>query len=123
MGWFSPRDRVPVRVVVLVEPDAVDPDRAVADLDVLTADGDDALDEGRLVALALGVEDDDVAPRVVVEARRELVDEQVLLGLEGVEHGLLLDAEGLDDERRDDEVEDDRETDRGDDLDDGIEGP
>ena len=53
-GLVLSRGRVDVGVGILLEADAVDPDRAVLDLDVLAADPDDTLDEGRLVALAPG---------------------------------------------------------------------
>ena len=53
------------------------------------------------------VEDDDVAPVVRAEMGGQLVDEDVLLGLERVLHRLLLDAVRLSDEVLDDE-EDER---------------
>ena len=68
------------------------------------------------------LEDDDVAPRVVVEARRQLVDEDVLVGLERALHRLLLDPVGLGDERLDDEEDDEGEDERLDDLEEAPEG-
>ncbi len=90
---------------------------------MLAAQADDSLDEGRLVAIAVGVEHDDVAARVLVEAGRDLVDEEMLARLQGLKHRLLLDTERLHHERRDDEIEDDGQADRRDDLDDGVHGP
>ena len=62
------------------------------------------------------VEDDDVAALVGVEARRQLVDEDVLVRLEGRLHRLLLDLVRLGDERLDDEEDDEGEDERLDDL-------
>ena len=63
-----------------------------------------------------GVEDDDVAALVGVEARRQLVDEDVLVGLQRVLHRLLLDLVRLGDEVLDDEEDDQGEDERLDDL-------
>ena len=68
------------------------------------------------------MEHDDVAAGVVVETRGELVDEQVLVGLERRLHRFLLHTIRLDHEGLDDHVEDDRQDDRRRDLDEGIEG-
>ena len=58
------------------------------------------------------VEDDDVAALVRVEVGRQLVDEDVLVGLERVLHRHLLDPVRLGDERLDD-PEDDEGQDEG----------
>ena len=53
------------------------------------------------------VEHDDVAARVAVEAWRQLVDQHVLVLLEGGAHALLLHLVRLRDERLDDPEDDD----------------
>jgi hypothetical protein len=65
---------------------------------------------------------DDVAAGVVVPARRQLVDEDVLVLLERVLHRLLLDLERLCDERLDDEEDDEGEDEGLDDFEQAAEG-
>ena len=62
------------------------------------------------------VEHDDVAAVVVVPARRQLVDEDVLAGLQGPLHRLLLHLVRLRDEGLDDEEDDERQDEGLDDL-------
>ena len=61
-------------------------------------------------------EDHDVAALVGVEARRQLVDQHVLIGLQRVLHRLLLDLVRLGDEVLDDEEDDEGEDEGLDDL-------
>ena len=62
------------------------------------------------------VEHDDVAAVVRVAARRQLVDQHVLAGLEGPLHRLLLHLVRLGDEGLDDEEDDERQDERLDDF-------
>jgi len=114
------RDAVILEQVWLVEGDVVHVDLAVvADLDGVSADADDALDERRVVGLdPIGrrLEDDDVAALVRVDPGRQLVDKDVLSWLQGHLHRLLLDLVRLGDEGLDDEEDDEREDERLDDL-------
>ncbi len=103
----------------LVEGDLIDVHQAViADLDDVTRLTDDPLDERRVrFAPVLGrLEDDDVAAVVRVEAGRQLVHEDVLIGLERALHRLLLDLVRLRDEVLDDEEDEERQDERLDDL-------
>ncbi len=68
------------------------------------------------------LEHDDVAPAVWVEARGQLVDQHVLVGLKGVLHRHLLDPIGLGNERLDHEEDDEGEDERLDDLEEAPEG-
>ena len=136
LGDVGERHGIAVAVDVrLVQLHAVDEHAAVLDLHGVAGDADDALDERRLVVgvLAVGagagdvaalrdrrVEHHDVAAGVGVEARRQLVDQQVLVRQQRRLHGVHLDAVGLHHERLDDHVQDDREDDGGDDLHHGI---
>ena len=96
----------------------------VADLDRVAALADDPLDERRLVVAPVGrrLEDDDVAALVLVEPRRQLVDEDVLLGLQGPLHRLLLDLVRLGDEVLDDDEDDEGQDEGLDDLEETPEG-
>ena len=71
--------------VRLDEGDAVDPDLAVMDRDGFAGQADHPLDERRRAAVleaGRGREHDHVAPVVVAEAGRQLVDQDVVAGLE-----------------------------------------
>ena len=68
------------------------------------------------------IEHDDVAPPVVVEARRQLVDEDVLVRLERALHRHLLDPVRLRHEVLDDEEDDEGQDERLDDLEETPEG-
>ena len=101
--------------VRLVDLGVVDEDMAVTDVHGVAAEPDDTLDEGRVVLLdpvGRGSEHDDIAPLVGIEARRQLVDQDVLLGFQRVLHRLLLDLVRLGDERLDDEEDDEGESER-----------
>ena len=116
LGRVTGGDREEVR---LIDRRAIDEDPAVVDRDGVPAEPDDALDERRPVLLdPVGGrrEDDDVAALVRVEARRQLVHQDVLVGLQRVLHRLLLDLVRLGDERLDDEEDDEREDECLDDL-------
>ncbi len=115
-------DRIVVRVGGLIDTGAIDPDGPITDIDLLAGHADDALDVRGRVAVSVGMEDDDVATRIVIEPRCDLVDEQVLALLQRIDHGALLHAEGLHDEGGDDQVQDHRQADGRDDLDDRVDG-
>ena len=97
--------------VILLELDPVDVDEAILQLDLVAGHADDALDEwhGARRPARRRLEHDDVAVRVGVPARGQLVDEHVLLRDQGVLHRALLHLEGLGDEGLDSEEDEDRE--------------
>ena len=104
---------------------AVQEDLAVADLDRVAADADHPLDVRRAVLLLprdRRAEDHDVAPLVRVESRRQLVDQHVLVRLQGRLHRLLPDLVRLRDEGLDDKEDDEGEDERLDDLEEAPDG-
>ena len=94
----------------------VDVDVAAVDVDGVPAGADDPLDErcsrGVLGPTGRGVEDDDVAPMVVVEVVGELVHENVLIRHQCVLHGWLLYLIRLNDESLGDQENHQRQQDR-----------
>ena len=98
----------------------VDEDVPVAQVDRLTADGDDSLHVGDRRIRYGRVEHDDVAALWHAEAVVEFADEHAIVLLEGRLHRSLTHLGDLNNEEVEDDGNDDRERQRLDDLEDGA---
>ena len=108
--------------VGLDQRDVVDVDQAVPHLDLVARHADHPLDERHRAPRPRRrwIEDDDVAVRIGIPVRRQLVHEHVLLRDQGVLHRALLHLEGLGDEGLDSEEDEDREDESLEDLEHSI---